>query len=118
MNASQKIDQYLASQEGWKQKNLELFRSLVHEIEPGVVEDWKWSVPVFLTNGKLVCAMSSFKEHTKYNFFYGADISDKHRLFNNGLQSKQHRSIDLLKGQILDLAKLRDLIQEAFNHIK
>ena len=45
-----KVDTYLNSLPEWQRINLELFRRLIHEIEPSVVEDFKWSVPVFLMN--------------------------------------------------------------------
>ncbi len=91
----QKIDDYIESQSGWQKENLIAFRELVHETIPDVQEAWKWMVPVFLSNGKLVCAMSVFKDHTKFNFFEGASLTDKHQVFNNGFDSKKHRSIDM-----------------------
>jgi len=113
MVPQQEIDNYLKSLPVWQRKNLETFRKLVHKVAPDVVEEWKWSVPVFLVNKKMRCAMSAFKEHTKFNFFGGADLEDKHKLFNNGLDSKRHRSIDLNEGDRIDAEKLTDLLTEA-----
>lgn len=113
MNTNSKIDEYLASLSGWQQANLAAFRQAVHEVVPDVEEAWKWSVPVFLANGKMVCAMSTFKDHTKYNFFEGAELDDPHELFNSGLDSKQHRSINLSEGQKVDTEQLKNLIAQA-----
>src|ERR1700712_1530747 len=94
--ASQTIDTYLAGLPDWQRNNLETFRKLLHEATPNITEDWKWNVPVFLLNGKMVFAMSAFKDHTKYNFILnGALLDDPASLFNNGFESKKSRGIDL-----------------------
>jgi len=111
------IDEYLKSLPEWKRKNLELFRKLVHELEPSVIEDWKWSVPVFMINGKMYFAMSAFKEHTKYNFMInGALIKDSKMLFNNGFDSKKSRGIDLREDQTINESDLKDLIKLSVNN--
>lgn len=111
--ASQTIDKYLESLEGWKKDNLVMFRKLVHQVVPDVEETWKWDVPVFLNNGKMFCAMSAFAKHTKFNFFTGAKLNDKDKLFNNGLESKQHRSLDMFEGDTIDQTKLGELLKQA-----
>lgn len=118
MNIQKQIDDYIASQPEWQKVHLIQFRTLLHKVLPEIVEDWKWSVPVFLVNNKVLFAMSTFKEHTKYNFFAGASLSDPHKLFNNGLDSKKHRSIDLRVDEKIDLKKLEELIMEAVNSIR
>ncbi len=115
MEDAAKINEYLASLSGWQKANLEKFRALVHKVEPDIQEAWKWDVPVFLVRGKLVCAMSTFKEHTKYNFFNGAQLTDSHKLFNSGLESKRNRSINLQAGEQVDESALAQLIAEAVN---
>jgi len=106
------IEEYLHSLPKWKKDNLDLFRKLINEVEPSVVEDWKWNVPVFLINEKVYFAMSAFKEHTKYNFMLnGALIDDPKQLFNNGLESKKSRDIDLQEGQTINEYDLRALIK-------
>ncbi len=115
MDANQQIDQYINEQPEWQQSNLNMFRELVHEVVPDVEEQWKWSVPVFAKDGKQKVAMSSFKEHTKFNFFGGSKLEDKNGLFNSGLDSKQHRSINLKQGEQIDTGKLKQLLEEAFS---
>lgn len=107
-----KINEYLESLPAWQKANLDLFRKLVHEVEPAVVEDWKWNVPVFMIGGKMYFAMSAFKQHTKYNFMInGASLDDPNKLFNNGLDSKKSRGIDLREGQTINEEHLRDLLR-------
>ncbi len=113
--ARAQIDSYIAATPAWQRENLARFRSAVHRVAPAAEEGWKWDVPVFLGNGRLVCAMSSFAKHTKYNFFNGAALTDPHQLFNSGLDSKKSRSINLAEGESMDAAQLDELIREAFS---
>ncbi|MBJ7608163.1 MAG: DUF1801 domain-containing protein [Candidatus Dormibacteraeota bacterium] len=108
------IDAFVAALPDWQSKNLTRFRKAVHKAAPAVEEGWKWDVPVFLVNGRLVCAMSAFANHTKYNFFDGAALTDPEHLFNSGLDSKKSRSINLARGESLDAGQLDGLIVEAF----
>ena len=109
-----KIDVYLNEVPAWQSANMSEFRALIHEVAPEVIEDWKWSVPVFSKNGRLVCAMSGFKNHTKFNFFEGASLVDPDKYLNGGLDSKKHRSLDLAEGEIIYGDKLRSLLRYAF----
>jgi hypothetical protein len=107
-----KVDEYISSQDPWKSEILTTLRNVIHEADSEIVEDWKWDVPVFV-HGKMVCAISTFKEHVKINFFKGAKLSDPHKLFNNGFDSKQHRSIDFKEGDNVKEKELRELVEEA-----
>lgn len=109
----QKVTDYIAKQEEWKRKKLEEFRSLVHELQPEVVEEWKWNVPVFTVGGKMRLSMAAFKGHVKYNFFVkGVEFSDPNGLFNNGFDSANFRSLDLKEGESVDEAQLRELLAQ------
>lgn len=108
----EKVDIYLNSLPEWQKVNLALFRKLIHEVDPSIVEDFKWNVPVFIFNKKMYFAMSAFKAHTKYNFMInGADIDDPKKLFNNGLDSKKSRAIDLREGETINEADVLALIK-------
>ena len=110
-------DEYLAGLPDWQKQNLEAFRKAVHAVIPEVKEEIKWGVPVFLSNGKTLLAMSAFKEHTKYNFMAnGARIEDSAKLFNNGFESKKSRAIDLRKGETVDAGQLKKLIERAYQN--
>lgn len=107
-------DEYLQDLPDWQQANLRLFRESVHSVSPNISEEIKWGVPVFLLNKKMLFAMASFKAHTKYNFMSnGALLNDSKGLFNNGLESKKSRSIDLSEGQTINKDDLKTLIQQA-----
>ena len=112
MTDEQKIDEYIDAQGDWQKRNLVAFRALVHETIPGVQETWKWMVPVFLSDGKLICAMSVFKGHTKFNFFEGASLDDSLHVFNNGFDSKKHRSIDMSESDELNHDGIAALLEQ------
>jgi hypothetical protein len=107
-----KVDEYINSQDPWKSELLTTLRNVIHDADPEIVEEWKWDVPVFV-HKTMICAISSFKEHVKINFFKGAKLSDSHKLFNNGFDSKQHRSIDFKEGDKVKEKELKELIKEA-----
>lgn len=109
-----KTDVYLRPLPDWQRSNFAYFRDAVHGVAPDVEEGWKWDVPVFLINGRLVCSFAAFAKHTKYNFFSGAAINDPTELFNSGLESKRSRSINLAEGESLDARQLDGLLGQAF----
>lgn len=95
------VDDYIATLPRWQQENLNGFRSLVHEVEPGIVEDWKWGSPAFILNGKILFTVSGFKAHTKYTFMAGStELLDPKSLFTGGAKVMRH--IDLREGEALD----------------
>jgi hypothetical protein len=112
MTPSELIDRQIASFTDWRGEVMKQLRSLVHEADPEITEEWKWEVGVYTHEG-MVCAMSAFKDHVKLNFFKGAKLQDKNKLINAGLESKSHRSIDFFEGDNLDETKIKDLISEA-----
>ena len=113
---SANTEEYLKTLPPWQRENLSQFRRLIHKVQPDITEEIKWGVPVFLLDGKMVFAMSSFKAHTKYNFILnGALLDDNHKLFNNGFDSKKSRGIDLKEGETIDQDALEDLIQHSID---
>ncbi len=118
MTPSQKIDEQIASYHDWRGPRLAELRKLINEADPNLEEEWKWGTAVWTHHG-LVCAISAFKDHCKMNFFQGAVLPDPDRLFNSGLDSKLHRSINWSEGDILNEPALVELIHAAvaFNEI-
>lgn len=112
---SEQIDNYIKGIADWRGDLLAKIRKLIREADPEIVEEWKWDVPVFV-RGKMVCAISAFKDHVKINFFQGAKLSDPHKLINNGLESKMHRAIDFSQGDKINESALKELVQEAVGY--
>ena len=112
MDATQQIDGYIAGLEGWQRETATHLRRLIHEAIPDVVEEWKWSTPVFSRHGS-VCAIGAFKDHLKVNFFKGAACPDPAGLLNAGLEAKTSRAIDLSETDQLDDLAFRALVSAA-----
>jgi len=109
---SEQIDRQIAEAPGWQGERLAGLRQLIHEADPEITEEWKWSTAVF-SHGGMVCALGAFKDHVKINFFKGAALKDKHGLLNAGLESKATRAIDFSEPDVVDERKLMDLVREA-----
>lgn len=115
-NFSDATNQYLKALPSWQAQSLETFRRVIHEVCPGINEEIKWGVPVFVYKSKTLFSMGSFKDYVKYNFMYnGAMLKDTHSIFNNGLESKKSRSIDLKEGQFVAEDHLKDLVAQSIN---
>lgn len=113
-SASERIDRRIASLGDWRGERLAEFRRLVHEVDPGVVEEWKWmGTPVWSHAGMVVLA-NPHKDKVKITFFHGAQLKDPGRLFNAGLDGGKWRAIDIREGDRLDKVKLKALLREAF----
>jgi hypothetical protein len=112
MNPSERIDKQIADLPDWRGEMYARLRKLIHEADPSLTEEWKWNTATWTSNG-LVCALGTFKNHVKINFFKGAALSDPEGLFNSGLDAKTMRSIDLYEGDVIDERALKDLIRAA-----
>jgi hypothetical protein len=95
----------------WRGKMLADLRRIIHEADPEVVEEWKWmGAPVFSDHG-IICVANAFKDKVKLTFYEGAGLPDPDRLFNNGLEGKKWRTIDLYEGDDLNESALKTLIK-------
>jgi hypothetical protein len=113
MSASKRIDKSIARLGDWRGERLAEIRKLIHEVDPEVVEDWKWmGTPVWSHAGMYALA-NAHKDKVKLTFFHGAELPDPNRLFNAGKGGNQWRAIDLYEGDKLDKAALKALLREA-----
>ena len=115
MNPSKQIDKSISQIKDWRGKELARLRKLIHEADPGIVEEWKWNSPIFSKNG-MVCSIGAFKDHVKANFFKGASLKDPKKLFNAGLEAKATRAIDLFEGDKLDAKAFKDLVKAGVDY--
>jgi hypothetical protein len=111
-SASQRIDKRIADLGDWRGERLAEIRTLIHEVDPEVVEDWKWmGSPVWSHEGMYALA-NAHKDKVKLTFVHGAELPDPQKLFNAGLGSKW-RAIDFRKGDNVDKTALKALLREA-----
>ena len=111
-SASDQIDARIESLGDWRGKMLARLRALIKEADPGVVEEWKWSNPVWSHDG-LICTGETYKSAVKTTFAKGAALPDPSRLFNSSLDGNVRRAIDFHEGDKVDEKALKALIQAA-----
>lgn len=109
---SKLIDEKIASLDDWRGKTLAKVRALIKQAEPAVVEEWKWSLPVWSRDG-ILCTGETYKAKVKLTFPKGASLKDPAGLFNSSLEGKTRRAIDLGEGDVLDEASFKALIKAA-----
>jgi hypothetical protein len=111
-SASERIDAKVMELGGWRGEFLSRLRALIHEADPEVTEEWKWSTPVW-SHGGILCTGETYKKVVKMTFAKGASLPDPSKLFNASLEGKVRRAIDFHEGASLDEAALKDLIRAA-----
>jgi len=111
-DASKHIDQRIRELEGWRGETLARMRALILEADPGIVEEWKWDVPVWSHDG-IVCTGEAYKKVVKLTFAHGAKIPDPAGLFNSSLEGATRRAIDIKEGETVDARKFKALVKAA-----
>lgn len=111
-NASQLIDARIRELAGWRGETLARMRALILEADPEIIEEWKWSNPVWSRNG-IICTGESYKTHVKLTFARGASVPDPSRLFNASLEGNLRRAIDIREGETVDARAFKTLIKAA-----
>jgi hypothetical protein len=117
-SASALMDKKIRELGDWRGKMLAKVRDIIHKADPEIVEEWKWAkatspgVPVF-SHGGIVCTGETYKNAVKLTFAKGAALKDPAGLFNSSLEGNVRRAIDILEGDEVDEAALRDLIRAA-----
>lgn len=89
----------------------ETIRGIIHNAVPSIEENWKWG-PAFEKNG-LAIGLWGFKNHVSLVFYRGAEMSDKHKLFNDGLDNARNRMIKFTSVKEVNAKKLSDYFKEA-----
>lgn len=106
------IDARIAELNDWRGETLARVRKLIHEADPGVVEEWKWRVPVWSHSG-IICTGETYKKAVKLTFAKGALLDDPAGLFNSSLEGNTRRAIDIHEGGKLDANAFKALIRAA-----
>jgi len=111
---SRLIDERIEELGDWRGKVLSRIRALIKQVDPEVVEEWKWrGVPVWYHDGKIVCTGETYKSVVKMTFAKGAALEDSSGLFNSSLDGNVRRAIDIHEGEKIDEKALKALFREA-----
>ncbi|WP_343623784.1 DUF1801 domain-containing protein [Roseateles puraquae] len=106
------IDERIASLGDWRGQRLAALRQLILAADPGIVEEWKWSNPVWSCDG-ILCTGETYKQVVKMTFPKGASLPDPAGLFNSSLDGAVRRAIDVREGDTMDAGALQALIRAA-----
>jgi hypothetical protein len=112
-SASALIDERIKELGDWRGKMLAKLRQIIHEVDPDIVEEWKWrGTPVWSHDG-IVCTGETYKSVVKMTFAKGASLKDPSGLFNSSLDGNMRRAIDIREVDKIDEAALKNLIRAA-----
>ena len=109
---SRLIDERIKEPGDWRGKTLARLRTVIKQADPEVIEEWKWSVPVWSHDG-LICTGETYKSAVKMTFPKGAELEDPSGLFNSSLKGNIRRAIDFHEGDKIDEKALKALIRAA-----
>ena len=110
--ASELISKRIAELGDWRGETLSRMRKLIKAADPDIVEEWKWSGPVW-SHGGIICTGESYKSIVKLTFAKGASLDDPKRLFNSSLEGNVRRAIDIREGEEVDEAAFKALVRQA-----
>jgi len=97
----------------WRGEMLARLRALIKDVDPEVVEEWKWrGVPVWEHAG-IICTGETYKSIVKLTFAKGAALDDPKGLFNSSLEGNTRRAIDFHEGAKVDEKAFKALIRAA-----
>jgi hypothetical protein len=110
---SQLIDTRIKELGDWRGEMLGRIRGLIKEVDPEVVEEWKWrGVPTWYHDG-IICTGETYKNAVKTTFARGAALKDPSGLFNSSLEGSTRRAIDFHEGDKINEKALKALIRAA-----
>lgn len=113
VSASERIDRKIADLNDWRGARLAEIRTLIHDVDPEVIEEWKWmGSPVWSHDGMYAVA-NAHKDKVKLTFFHGAALPDPRKLFNAGRGGNTWRAIDFHEADTIDRTALEALLREA-----
>ena len=106
------IDAKIEALGDWRGEMLARLRALIKSADPGVTEEWKWSIPVWSHHG-ILCTGETYKKVVKTTFAKGASLPDPSHLFNSSLDGNTRRAIDFHEGDKVDEKALKALVRAA-----
>lgn len=111
-DASKLIDARIEEFDDWRGETLARVRKLIRQADPGIVEEWKWNIPVWSLDG-IITTGEVYKGAVKLTFAHGAHLPDPSKLFNSSLDGATRRAIDIRQGDRLDERAFKTLVKAA-----
>jgi hypothetical protein len=113
MKPGEEIDNLIAQNRDWRGSVLAKLRRTILDVDPGIVEEWKYmGSPVWSFNG-IICVGNIFKDKVKLVFMDGAALNDPDKLFNAELLGNKRRAIDFYEENHIEEGSLKTLVRAA-----
>jgi hypothetical protein len=110
---SRLIDNRIKELSDWRGETLARIRKLIKQVDPDVVEEWKWrGVPVWYHEGML-CTGETYTDSVKVTFAKGASLKDPSGLFNSSLEGNTRRAIDFHEDDKINEKAFKALVRAA-----
>jgi hypothetical protein len=116
MNASERIDELIAETPDWRGATIAKLRTIMHDADPEISEEWKWMGSPVFSHGGIVCVITLLKNKVKLTFSEGARLADPDKLFNAGLEGNKWQAIDICEGDRINESALRALVRSGVEH--
>ena len=116
MDRSELIDDVIANLNDWRGTTLAKIESIIHDVDPEIIEESKWMGTPVWSHGGIVCLAKAFKDKVKMTFPHGAHVADPDKLFNSELEGKEWRAIDIYKDDKINESSLEILIRSAVDY--
>ena len=110
MSDSQKLNEYIQSLPDWQREICQNVRRLIHEAEPEIQEEIKFTNRPYFTYKGNVCALLAAKNHVNV-FIYDPIVPDPAKLINQGHANATARSIQIYKNETLNDSAFVELIK-------
>jgi hypothetical protein len=113
MKPSELIDKQIADLADWRGKLLANLRKIIHDVDPEIIEEWKWMGSPAWSHDGLILVANAHKDKVKLTFSQGASLPDPDKLFNAGLEGNKWRAIDFHEGDRINVPALKNIIRAA-----
>ena len=110
MNALIEVDNYIKSLPQWQQAICTSVRTLIHEAEPKIREEIKFTNRPYFTLQGNVCALLAAKDHVNV-FIYDPIAPDPDNLINQGKENTTARSIQIYENEEINRVAFVALIR-------
>ena len=117
MNPQESVEAYLTRHPQWISA-LERLRIIM--LDSGLVEDFKWSQPVYTIEGKNIAGIGATRHYVGVWFFQGALLSDPKNILFNAQEGKTKamRQMRFNRETDIDQPLLRSYLNEAIKNQK
>ena len=118
MTPAEEIEALIAKNPDWRGDLFTRLRTTILEVDPGIVETWKWMGSPVWELGGIICVGNIHKNKVKLTFMDGAALPDPDHIFNAELEGNKRRAIDFFEGDVTSKESLQALIRAAASHIQ